>query len=1588
MQVERFGNHLFDNGSVILGGEISESLINYAVPDNDSVDLSGLVGEKITDGTVVAQAYHTLDDDQTVFFQYITQGTFSSGVELGTTGENHSGITFMPSSVGMDATLFTINEGVYYIDGYFVLSDTQSIVPYNEDDATKIFANPTNSIGWKIERNIKTADDDNTLRDPASGFYNYNAPGADRYGIYLDINRIPFEASLGESQGLTFDNEDFVELVRIVGGSTTKKINNTNYADIEETFARRTFDESGNYTVNTPGIEVKSYDDVYDVIDNTKFAVGVGANKSYVGGYEIDTQNNVYLSIDKPREVGVINADYIDVDFGNYVIIDSSSSQFGTGTDSSDTSTGFSVFTSQKVLSLQKSDGTGIGTTNFRTIKNVDGEVRVYIFNTKMNDGESFSTTNKMVSGSVSFALQSSGGNIGPFNSGSRSLIVPTINKNIMDESGIIHPSSITNIVVQKEGYVFIPEAGTTGEIEVSYTDFLEGDANYSVVLGDSPSGSAELLDDSDYDITVNNEGDTKTLTLTLNGITVPVGGITASVIYPIVYSALDYNGTIYDVYRTITDTSITNKDVTSLSTETFMNGNTYATFELPNSNVHTWTNIRLSNDNTDVDTTDLIFDDGQTETAFRRSKIYLPTNVLSDWDSGNSSTIRVDYSYWEHESTSKGPVTIDSWIDAGVAYEDIPVFTDPDSGNRYDMRSHIDYRPVEERVSGSGDSTTYSFTEFGIPYHTTGSTRTRISYSHYLPRIDKVCLCKDRTYRVVKGTSSIPPSAPQTTSDDMDLYQVIMKPYVFDIDEDVKFKYIDNKRFTMRQIGEIEDNLDRIEIDKHLETLKNDAYARASALNESIMEEGIFVDDFSGHAYADVTNKDHNCSMDFTTRGLYPPYTSISVKQQPNSIGNNTTTSDDRIVTYKYNEELVNGVESSGVLKATGSIQINPYGNTDFLGTMKLNPSSDVWYDNEKTPKVLVNTFGENNAWEISGLSWNSDGKKNGFGTEHYEWITHWLGEEVVNNDTFEVDPYDRSYKSPIKTAKAKLPGRITETINDRLIDKSVVPYMREVGITFDAFGLLPGSTVYAFFDGDKVGESSGYLVNSIGSVSGNVTIPSSTYTTGEKLFRITDSATDDVDTANTSADSKFYAQGTLNTTNSSVSSVRPPITRRKSVNSEDIVDDYFEQTLDNNFSSVVNGLEPLSQEFVVDYGVYPQGVFLSSIELFFKELDSSLPITIQIRPIVNGLPHPSIVVPFSEITIKPTIYKVGPDATKSTKFSFSSPVYLPHGRYALCLISNSPNNVIFKATDGELILDSGGNTTGELYSPSNISTGINLGSLFMPLNNGSRTEKTNETIKVNINRCSFITTGSEYNNRYQVKAVLEDSSDLYANHTMIVSNEQPFTSNETRISYNVYRSGTWEQDIIPNKRIMGTTKVIESEDDLLISCLLGVPTNNILSPVIDLDRLSFIVAERESYSSDETDGSVLGETQIDSSGSNTISRYVSKIVTLNSGQANDIAVFLDVAPKQNTNEILVFVKVDDLNDSFDDNNWIQLGIDGNSDYEIGGSSSLDTFVFRPTSSIGSYSRYSVKIVMNVHSSNSENQIPIIKDLRAVPLS
>jgi hypothetical protein len=105
--------------------------------------------------------------------------------------------------------LATIQQGVYYIKGHFVLVPEQKII------LDKFTNTPSYRIGLVTSESIVTAEEDGTLFDNAQNSFNYAAPGAHRYYIDAVLTKLSLDS---------VEDTDFIELLRTSTGQTQKII--------------------------------------------------------------------------------------------------------------------------------------------------------------------------------------------------------------------------------------------------------------------------------------------------------------------------------------------------------------------------------------------------------------------------------------------------------------------------------------------------------------------------------------------------------------------------------------------------------------------------------------------------------------------------------------------------------------------------------------------------------------------------------------------------------------------------------------------------------------------------------------------------------------------------------------------------------------------------------------------------------------------------------------------------------------------------------------------------------------------------------------------------------------------------------------------------------------------------------------------------------------------------------------------------------------------------------------------------------------------------------------------------------------------
>ena len=91
----------------------------------------------------------------------------------------------------------------------------------------------------------------------------------------------------------------------------------------------------------------------------------------------------------------------------------------------------------------------------------------------------------------------------------------------------------------------------------------------------------------------------------------------------------------------------------------------------------------------------------------------------------------------------------------------------------------------------------------------------------------------------------------------------------------------------------------------------------------------------------------------------------------------------------------------------------------------------------------------------------------------------------------------------------------------------------------------------------------------------------------------------------------------------------------------------------------------DPLAQSFLVPE---EEGMFVTKVDTYFQSKDTSgLPITMEIRTMVNGYPSPDVL---GEATLLPDDVNISDDGSAVTTFTFDTPVYV-EGLQEYCFVT-----------------------------------------------------------------------------------------------------------------------------------------------------------------------------------------------------------------------------------------------------------------------------------------------------------------------------
>ena len=1282
-EIARFGRNIFKEGALVNpGGATVDNTLEYIRLDPISILGPDLLGKTLTNGTLVVKGIECKvievvesvnGDPATLYVQY----TDTSEASDNTVAPR---VSSLDTLVALDGTS---NSSIVVID------DSADPIPAVGKGTKAYFA----AGDFFVQNHF-------VYMEGGSSFINkYSAlPTADiGFRIEEAIITEGEDNSLYDNQGEVPDatapgahryqiklvpttrdqviaEENFVFVARVVDGIITREVTTfDSYNRINDLLAQRTKEESGNYVVE----EFKA---IFEEKDATNLNLDVTEGIAYVDGYRLEI-GTTDINVPKSRDLITKTNEPVPAAYGNYVYIDEALTE------------GFGRFDTFGHQRLKDSTGSVIGYCNVRGVQRDAVGVRVYIFNIRMDSifgggFHSFSETDVMEDNIP-------GGG------------APQIK--LVDS--IIHEASNNNLL--------FPLPRTTPSIDPITANYTiqrytrqTADANKEISLSGVEQSQWVICDTGGAILSIEPD---------MSG----------------TYSDLT-TGQEYDIayYVELSNVQPRTKQIaTGVQTQTIPSQDWRARpVFTQNVDGIALQSVKFRDDvATDwADAEDITYqfylDGGQRDNFYDRVVVYIkPGYFLPD---GGDSEIQVTYTYYDHQDDGVF-FAASSYVDD--TYETIPDHTTA-TGQVISMRDVLDFRPDRALFTYLGEFDVRA----ELPQNASAITINSIDY--YLPRVDiLVANATDSRgdigfgeLQVVQGEPNVIPREPEIPTGSMPLYKFRLNPYTFGT-ADLSSTFIPNKRFTMKDIGKLEQRVTDLFELTTLSLLESNTNALTvvDINGNTRTKAGFIADNFSSFIFSDIDNLNYRASID--PRGLLKPsFRENSVRLSYSTDNVDAVEKHGDLVTLPYTD-----VTLVSQLLATDTMSVNPFAVLTQTGHMELSPSSDEWVETRTLPPIMQTTVRRFENFDAD--LWQRPALRDGRSSNNFS-----------NTGLFTTIPRDVSFRETTRS--------IQDFIGEQVADVEIVPFMRSRRIHFTAKGLRPNTKMFAYFGNKEVSswvrqESSSSIFSDdpteFGSQYANATeypsdlggpttlqtdangelvgsfflpnTPTINFRTGTHELKLLDVSVNSNNEATASTRANYTSTGTVESVQRTIRTTRVLGCR-------------------------AGRQDPLAQTFFVDQIENPNGLFITKARIFMETKDDNIPLQVQIRSVENGIPTTRIVpgavkfVDPADITVTPVIdveengitYLTG----RATIVEFDEPIYLTSGEeYAIILLAESVGYNSYIAETYENIIGS---------REDRVTRQPTLGSLFLSQNGFTWTPDQTKDLMFELDRADFDTSGT----------------------------------------------------------------------------------------------------------------------------------------------------------------------------------------------------------------------------------------------------
>lgn len=1022
-QISRMGSNIFKEGAVVKPGGANVNPKFEYVKLNTSLhavenDLSVYVGLEFTgqDSQIRAKVLRatphvSADEPATLFVRYTsTKGDTTSSTATTKRfikNEKIDGGAFTlqvensNDAVGV-GTLATLAEGVYYVRGHFVFVEDQSKILSKYSDS------PTAKLGYRITEDVVTSADDDGLFDNQGATPNITAPGGDRYRIKLTI------AVETEVTG----TQNFIPVAEIKEGVIYKAITiEDSYNIPNDMIATRIKENSGDYIVK-PFFAHFERDS-----DDTHLMLKISDGVVVIDGYRAARGYPTEIRVKKVSQTGLIQNEQVGASFGNFVVVNPGT--IAAGTDSATKGLpNIENFELMEIYDSVSGIGNVIGNARVKAVSEQAEKYRYHLFDVQMNSGKAFRNAKSIGTGSSNF-----------FN------IELEANKAVLKEAD--QNLSIFPLPRRR------PQSFVANSITFTAQKRFFGTTTGAGALSLTLPDSSEIFTNTGDWIFAGTDSDVITAGTRLAGIPVTtlsgagVGATITNLPANKQMEVLAYVNKRQASHRTKTLTTKSDFYPISISGDvTFV--------QLPKADIFSLEAVGSDSPGAGsvIDYSNrFTLDNGQRDNHYARGRLILRDGQTAPGGAG--TYVHVKYQYFEHGASGEF-FARPSYVGTGVRDELIPKYKNS-KGDLVLLINSLDFRSVMDS-NGAFTGTQARINNVPQP-----GTAINLDVNYYRSQAGKIVIDRDGVLNFIRGDIGFNPKPPAKPDNTLALYDVSLNPNTQN-DSDLEMTKLEYRRFTMKDIGVLENRVSSLEEVTSLSLLENATkhFQVLDSAGNDRTKSGFFVDNFKDHTFsAAIPRTQYRASIDPINHILRPAFIEDNVKLIFNPSGSsNVVRKGDNIYLTHTDNLLINQT------LASKAIPLNPFDIAIYDGTITLSPTSDEWRDVDRLPNKILSRktkLSVQNAYNWNNWSWNWGGLTNeqlkvGSQTNNISGLYN----RVVSDET------------------------ILNLIDDKVLQTAFAPFIRSRKVYFRATGMRPNTRVYAFFDGKHISDSAtGNYVN-----------------------------------------------------------------------------------------------------------------------------------------------------------------------------------------------------------------------------------------------------------------------------------------------------------------------------------------------------------------------------------------------------------------------------------------------------------------------------------------------------------------------------